>query len=211
MTVPDPLKPYRLYLAMFLVNLAVLIGVIYLLRREVPARLTITEPPTRPAPNVSQKPLAPITISIAGAVRQSGTLSLAGGARLADALQQAGVKPEADVSKLDLTLALQDGDKIFVPSAAAIAPTLAPTQIPAASLTRAETPAPAKPAQELVNLNTATLEQLMSLPHIGETLAQRILDYRAAHNGFKTVDELKQVKGIGDAFFDDIADKVTVE
>lgn len=61
-----------------------------------------------------------------------------------------------------------------------------------------------------LDLNTATLQQLTLLPGIGETLAQRILDYRAEHNGFSAVEELKQVSGIGDKKFNDILPYVKV-
>lgn len=61
-----------------------------------------------------------------------------------------------------------------------------------------------------LDLNTATLQQLTLLPGIGETLAQRILDYRAEHNGFTTVEELKQVSGIGDKKYAEILPYVKV-
>ena len=61
-----------------------------------------------------------------------------------------------------------------------------------------------------LDLNTATLQQLTLLPGIGETLAQRILDYRTEHNGFTTVEELKQVSGIGDKKYAEIFPYVKV-
>ncbi len=61
-----------------------------------------------------------------------------------------------------------------------------------------------------LDLNTATLQQLMLLPGIGETLGQRIIDYRTEHNGFRSVDELKQVSGIGDKKFAEIQPYVKI-
>lgn len=65
-------------------------------------------------------------------------------------------------------------------------------------------------AQELVNINTATLEELMTLPHLGKTKAQAIIDYRKANGNFKSIEEIKNVKGIGDAFFENIKTLITV-
>lgn len=63
----------------------------------------------------------------------------------------------------------------------------------------------------LINLNTATLEQLDSLPGIGPAIAQRIIDYRASVGGFKAVEEITEVSGIGDATLAKIKDLVTVQ
>lgn len=199
MPAPDPLKSYRLYVAMFLLNLAVVVGIIYLLRRPEPRQILVTAPPTRPAPDSTATPLSPLRIAVSGAVIHPGTLELPGTARLADALQMAGLKPEADLSELNLTRSLQDGDKIHIPERA-------PGPPPASNLGAPGTPLPAK-----LNLNTATLAELDALPGIGPALAQRILEYRAAHGGFSTIQELKAVKGIGDALFDDIQERITVQ
>ncbi|WP_218670815.1 helix-hairpin-helix domain-containing protein [Microbispora sp. GKU 823] len=66
------------------------------------------------------------------------------------------------------------------------------------------------PGAGVVNLNTATAEQLDALPGIGGVIAQRIVDYRDAHGGFQSVDQLKDVPGIGDRKFAEMRDKVSV-
>lgn len=210
-SIPDPLKPYRLYVAMFLLNIAVVIGVIYLLRREEPRPVVITQPPTRPATTTANKTTKQISVTLSGAVKETGTLVLPGDARLADALQKAGVKPEADLSKLNLTLALKDGDKIVVPSHTASVPTANPLANATPSSLQPTKTLTAPAATAKINLNTATLEQLDSLPGIGPALAQRILDYRNEKGGFKSVEELKEVRGIGDTLYSDIKDLVVVE
>ena len=61
-----------------------------------------------------------------------------------------------------------------------------------------------------VNINTADLNQLCELPQIGEVLAQRIIDYREQNGAFNAIDDIKQVKGIGDVIFADISSLITV-
>lgn len=194
---------------MFLLNLAVVVGVIYLLRREEPRSIIVTQAATRPATDVAKTAVTQITVKVSGAVNHAGTIELDGGARLADALQKAGVKPEADLSKLNLTLPLQDGAHIIVPGRAPGAPT--GNTLTGSSLTPvAQNPSDA-PASAKINLNTATLEELDRLPGIGPVLAQRILDYRSEHGSFETIEQVKEVKGIGDALFDQIKETITVQ
>ena len=61
-----------------------------------------------------------------------------------------------------------------------------------------------------ININTATLEQLMELPNIGEAKAENIIRYRQTHNGFASIEELKEVSGIGDKIFNELKDMITV-
>jgi competence protein ComEA len=204
-------KQNRNYALMFLLNLAVVIGVIYLLRRETPRQVVVTQPPTRSAVN-SAGAQTSITIVISGAVRQPGTLQLPGDARVADALDKAGVKPEADLSSISLTRPLRDGDKINVPvravNPAAVAASTTPSSGQAPTVdTKNISPA----AERKINLNTATLEELDTLPGIGPALAQRIIDYRVENGGFQTIEELIEVKGIGDTLFNDLKEMITVE
>jgi competence protein ComEA len=65
-------------------------------------------------------------------------------------------------------------------------------------------------AVDKVNINTATEKELIELPGIGAVIAKRIVEYRKAHGGFKSIDELKKVKGIGSKKFEAIKDRVTV-
>ncbi len=207
-TVPDSLKPYRLYLAMLVLSLAVVGGVLYLSARAPARPLVVSVPPTRAAKQ-NETP-ARIIVSVNGAVQTPGAVALESGALLAHALQAARVQADADVSKLDLTRALQDGDKIFVPSnASAVA-----VENPKPTVTqnaRVSAVATVPSSNAKLNLNTATLQELDALPGIGPALAQRILDYRAQNGSFKNIEELQEVKGIGETLFNEIKELVTVQ
>lgn len=138
---------------------------------------------------------------MAGKVRRPGLVTLPTGARVADALRAAGgARPGVDTTALNLARPLVDGEQIVVGI-----PTLAgnPPETPAGSSPTAGVPV-------LVDLNTATMEQLDTLPGVGPVTAQAILDWRAEHGAFTTVDELLEVDGIGDATLADLRDLVTV-
>jgi competence protein ComEA len=127
---------------------------------------------------------------------------LRAGARVNDALARAGgATPRADLSQVNLAAKVEDGRQVLVPRRVATPPPVAaaPTG----------TAAPGQPAVP-VNLNTATLEQLDTLPGVGPATAQKILDYREQHGGFGSVDELGEVPGIGDVRLAALRDLVRV-
>jgi competence protein ComEA len=140
-----------------------------------------------------------IVAAVAGRVRRPGLVRLPAGARVADAIEAAGgVLPGTDVSFLNLARPVADGELIVV--GVTPPPGLAEGGLPAAGAT----------AAGKVNLNTATLAQLDALPGVGPVLAQRILDHRDRHGGFRSVGDLRQVDGIGDARYEQLKDLVTV-
>lgn len=204
---PAARQSYRPYILMFILNLAIVAGILYLMRRETPRPIVVTQSSPR-AGSASSPQVTQITVVVIGAVKRPGTLNLDSAARLADALQKAGgVSAEADLSRFDLTRALKQGETINIPARL--------SNPPVANNLVSDTPnapnVPPAPADLKVNLNTATLEQLVSLPGIGPALAQRILDYRAANGAFERVEELKEVRGIGEAIFGALQNLVTVE
>lgn len=139
---------------------------------------------------------ARLVVSVAGRVRHPGLVRLPAGARVADAIKAAGgLLPGTDIGLLNLARKVVDGEQILV----GITPSPAP---PGAG----GSPGPDNP----INLNTATEPELEELPGIGPALAEKIIDYRTEHGSFGSVDELKQVSGIGDVRFADLKDLVTV-
>jgi competence protein ComEA len=159
---------------------------------------------------------APLAVHVVGAVPRPGLYELAEGSRVRDAIDAAGgLLAEAGAETLNLAALLQDGQQLVVPYADGRAVTTAdetvdlPSSEPEIPPEALEPAVPEDPNLELLNLNTATLEELEALPGIGPTLAQRIIDYRD-QNGFFAVEDLLNVPGIGQSTFDQIKDLVTV-
>ncbi|MER5215859.1 ComEA family DNA-binding protein [Streptomyces sp. NPDC002838] len=166
-----------------------------------------TEPtPSAGAPNAVGTAGAEIVVDVGGKVRDPGIHRLPAGSRVADALRAAGgVRPGTNTDGLNRARFLVDGEQVIVgaPAAAAPGPGTGGTVAggPAGAAAGA---APAGP----VSLNTATVDQLDTLPGVGPVLAQHIIDYRAQHGGFRSVDELREVNGIGDRRFADLRNLV---
>jgi competence protein ComEA len=138
-----------------------------------------------------------LVVDVAGEVRQPGVYRVPAGSRADAAVQRAGgITPHAERSAVNLAMPLHDGQQIVVPRRGA-APTTAGATASGGSTSGAPGSAPSQP----ISLSTATVEQLDTLDGIGPTLATRIVQYRDAHGGFRSVDELRQVSGIGDKRF----------
>jgi competence protein ComEA len=178
-TTLTPAQP-RLLTAAVLLCVLLVLGVPRLLHRG--ASRTVVPPlrAPRPARTVATK----LVVYVSGAVRRPGLYRLAQGTRIADALALAGgARPKADLVAVNLAAPLADGEQVVVPlrGAAVAAGGAAPS------------------ATSPLDLNSASLEQLDTLPGIGPATAQKILDYRQAHGAFHSLAELDAVPGIGQA------------
>ncbi|MFH8766845.1 helix-hairpin-helix domain-containing protein [Streptomyces althioticus] len=141
-----------------------------------------------------------IVVDVSGKVRDPGVHRLPAGSRVEDALKAAGgVRPGTRTTGLNRARFLVDGEQVVVggPAPAAAAAPAGPAGTGAAA-------GPTAP----VSLNTATVDQLDTLPGVGPVLAQHIVDYRTRNGGFRSVDELREVNGIGDRRFADLRDLV---
>ncbi|WP_445518499.1 helix-hairpin-helix domain-containing protein [Streptomyces sp. NEAU-174] len=158
-----------------------------------------------------------VVVDVTGKVRHPGLRRLPPGSRVADALEAAGgVRPGADLSGLNRARPLVDGEQLVVGAPAAGPPA------PGAAVSGSNAPnapnapngpnapnapnAPAGPGAPggSVSLNSATAEQLDTLPGVGPVLARHIIDYRTQHGGFRSIDELREVNGIGERRFADL-------
>lgn len=138
----------------------------------------------------------------AGAVARPGVYKVPPGARVSDLLDAAGGPvADADVDQLNLAAPVADGERVYVPKRGET-----PQPVAGAASAAAAGGTPTGP----INLNTATLEQLDSLPGVGPATAQAILDYRSQHGRFKSVEELLDVRGIGEAKLADLRPRVRV-
>jgi competence protein ComEA len=135
-----------------------------------------------------------IYVHVAGEVRRPGLMRLPPGSRVAVALERAGGPTRrADLTAVNLAARVQDGQQIVVPDARAGAAAPVGDAGGAAPLGGAAAPPGGK-----IHLSTATVEQLDGVDGIGPTLAQRIIEYRDSHGGFRSLAELAQVDGIGE-------------
>jgi competence protein ComEA len=168
-------------------------------RPQVDPLPPVPSPVAVDATGPSAGPAGEVVVAVGGKVRRPGLVRLPAGSRVADALQAAGgANPGVDPSLLNLARRVVDGELIMV--GASPPPGPAPGG-PAGG---------AAPAGGPVNLNTATLADLDTLPGVGPVLAQRIVAHREKSGGFKAVGDLRKVDGIGSSRFEQLKDLVTV-
>ena len=138
-----------------------------------------------------------IMVHISGQVYNPGIVILKSGSRLIDAVELAGgLKKDADLDKINLAKKLSDEEKIYIPKVGE-------------DFESYESETSSNPTGK-ININTSTKEELMSLPGIGEVLAERIIEYREKYK-FKTVEDILNVSGIGEKKFENIRDFITVK
>lgn len=188
-------SPRNTIIAFVIVALAIIVGAALLLAtRPQPVQITINPPVPTSTPGATPT-AGPITVYVTGEVNQPDQLiTLPPGSRVQDALEAVGGTTEqADLEKVNLAGLLRDGDQVDVP--------------PKGQETALATPS----GGELVHINTATVEELDTLPGVGPSLAQRIIEYRDANGAFQNLDELDAVEGVGPSLLDQIRDLVVFD
>lgn len=185
---PD-LSPRGTIIAFIVVALAIIGGAALLLAtRPEPVQITINPPIPTSTPEPTNTP-GPILVYVTGAVQQpEQTLTLPAGSRVQDALDAAGGTTEnADLTRVNLAQILRDGDQVHVP------------EIGAAVVVETATP-----SGGLLRINSATLDELTTLPGVGPALAQRIIAYREANGPFADLAALDEVSGVGPALLEQL-------
>ena len=162
--------------------------------QEVAVPVVEAEGVPLPGASASAAPSGEVVVAVAGKVRSPGLVRLPAGSRVDDAVRAAG-GATADVGLLNLARVLVDGEQVLV----GVEPP--PGAAPAAG---------GAAVGGLLDLNAATVGDLDALPGIGPVLAQRIVDWRTENGRFASVDQLREVTGIGEAKYQDLQGKVTV-
>lgn len=144
----------------------------------------------------------PIIVHVTGAVPRPGVYALAQGSRVQDAISAAGgFLAEANKQGINLARALEDGEQLDIPYAEGASPVIG-TEVPASTGSAS--------SSDLININTASQTELESLPGIGPTTAQKIIEYREQNGPFVSTQDIINVSGIGPGTYERIKDLITV-
>lgn len=180
------------------------------LRKQVqPAPIVIVPPEPTATPEPTSTP-GPIRVFVNGQVAEPAVYELPPGSLVEAAIEAAGgFAAGADTAVVNLAQPLSDGVQVYVPSEEENVPApLAVVSKPNTSSATTSTESSA--AVGLININTATIEELDSLPGVGPSTAQKIIEYRESNGSFAAIENIMDVTGIGEAKFEKIKDQITV-
>ena len=151
-----------------------------------------------------------LAIHITGAVKNSGVVKLEEGSRIEDAINSAGgLAEDADITNVNLAFILEDGMKIKIPFNSDTEDIII-TQNSGENIIKEEL-TEKNSTNKIININKAKVEDFETLPGIGNSLAIRIVKYREENGKFKTIEEIKNVSGIGDNKYEQIKDLISVK
>ncbi len=151
-----------------------------------------------------------IKVHVSGQVKNEGVYELDNGCRVIDAINKAGgLTEEADTTQINLAYIIEDASKIYVPKIGEEQNEKTEEQTKQYSETKQET-TQNKTTKSKININTASKDELDTLPGIGEVTAQKIIEYREERGKFSKIEDIKEVSGIGDNKFEKIKDLIDV-
>ena len=167
-----------------------------------------------------------IVVHVSGAVNIEGIVELDSDSRIANAIEKAGgIKENADMTDINLAYPLEDGMKIHIPTKEETEANKNNENTPAESYVTAasggvnskeatnstQSSSTSDTSSKKVNINTATQEELDTLPGIGPSIASKIIDYREQNGKFNSIEEIKEVSGIGEAKYEKIKASITIK
>ena len=194
-----PAEKWKIIMLMFLVSVLVCASVLWQGKVDAPSKVSAEIPKSVQEALEKQK----VTVDVSGAVAMPGLYRLLPESRVEDAIKVAGgFLPVADNEKVNMARLCRDGMKINVPYKKE-------KKAPTASSRRGTTSTKAW-ENIIVNVNTAGEEQLVKLPGVGTSLAQSIIKYRTENGAFTVLEQLLDVKGMGEAKFEKLKDKIEI-
>lgn len=199
-------------LAVIVIIIVLISGTIYI-RQEKAAEISLGEAvelkEAAPAPTVIQTEVKPAEISvyICGYVNNPGVVKITDGTRLDEAIKMAGgALASADLNAVNLAYKLADEDMVYIPKLGEKPQSTGKAMPGVSTVKNTVQNTPGK-----VNINTASSGELDTLDGVGPSTAKAIIQYRSSNGPFKSIEEIKNVKGIGDAKYDSIKDSISVE
>lgn len=152
-----------------------------------------------------------IFVDVGGEVLNPGLYELEENSRVNDAINIAGgVTDKADLTDVNLAYILSDAIKVVIPKKETKKATVSIKTVPKVVTTTISTEETTQKDSNMININTATKEQLKTLTGIGDSTAQKIIDYRNEKGNYKKIEDVKNVSGIGDSKYEKIKDKITI-
>ena len=192
------LERYRGYILITVINVIILGVVIVFLRRPPPPELIVTSPPPTATPLPTPTP-RPVQVYVSGAVTHPDVYELPTESIVKDAIEAAGgVTSEADLDRINLALPVADGQHVYVPQRGEESPPISPPT-ESSSTTSGQ-------AEGKININTASQSEIETLPGIGPSRAQGIIENRP----YDSIEDIQQVPGIGEVTFQKLKDLITV-
>ena len=170
---------------------------------------------------IEQEETTKIIIHVTGAVKNEGIVQIEEGGRIADAVDAAnGFSEDADISQINLAYQLEDGQKIYIPSIndekigeeeKVLQKEYVTDEAGDDIILEDEISNVKSKKDEKININTADQIELEEIPGVGESTAQKIIEYRETNGKFKTIEDIKNVNGIGESKFENMKEKICVK
>jgi len=193
------LERYRGYILITVINVIILGVVIVFLRRPPQPEIIVTSPPPTATPLPTPTP-PPVQVYVSGAVTHPDVYELPTESIIKDAIEVAGgATSEADLDRINLALPVADGQHIYVPQRGEESPPISPPT-ESSSTTSGQ-------AEGKININTASQSEIETLPGIGPSRAQGIIENRP----YDSIEDIQKVPGIGEVTFQKLKDLITVD
>lgn len=146
-----------------------------------------------------------IKVYVTGEVNSPGVIELEEGGRIEDAIEGCGgITAQANLKDINLAYEVQDGEKIYIPNLSENIDTEEENTTESSTSTSSN-------SKDKININKATVSELTSIPGVGESTAQKIIDYRDENGKFKVIEDIKNVSGIGNSKYEKIKDYISIK